>query len=82
MEKHHYKLLQQVYSIVIIKISGIKLNLIFQIFFKAMNNLVGLNRLVFILLIFGIYFKIIKLNILFLLIIQYAIVIIKAINKV
>ena len=64
------------------KISGMKLNLIFQNFFKAINNLVGLNKLVFTLTIFGIYLKQMKLNILFLFITQCAIVIKKAINKV
>ena len=45
------------------------LNLIFQKFFKTINNLIDRNKLVFILLIFGAYFKITKLNTLFLLII-------------
>lgn len=50
--------------------------------FKAINNLVGPNRLVPTLLIFGAYFRISELNALSALITQYAIVMKKAINTV
>lgn len=60
MVKYYYRSLQQVYSIIITKILGIKLNLAFQIFFKTINNSVDPNKLVFTLLFFDIYSKIIK----------------------
>lgn len=66
MGKHYYKSLQQFYSIIIIKISDIKVSLVLQISFKFINNLISLNRLVSTLLVFNIYFKIIKLDVPFL----------------
>lgn len=60
MIKRYHRFLQQVYSIIITKIPSIKA---LQIFFKVINNLISLNKLVFILLIFDIYFKITELNI-------------------
>lgn len=63
MDEHYHKSLQQVYSIIIIKISSIKADLVLQMFFKAINNLVGFNRLILILLIFDVYFRITKINI-------------------
>lgn len=62
MIKHYHKPLQQVYLIIISKIFGIKPNLVVQIFFKTINNLIDPNRLVFILLIFDVYSRIIDLD--------------------
>ena len=47
MIKSYYKLLQQVYFIIIIKISSIKANLISKLFLKVINNLISLNKIVF-----------------------------------
>lgn len=44
MVEYYYRLLRQVYLIIITKIPDIKPNLPFQIIFKAINNLIGLNR--------------------------------------
>lgn len=71
--EHYYSPLQQVYSIITIKILGIEPNLVFQISFKAINNLENPNKLVFTLLVFGTYPRIIKQDILSLLITQYVI---------
>ncbi len=60
--KSYYGPLQRVYSIITIKILSIMLELAFQMTFKAMNDLVGSNRLVFILLVFGTYCRIYELN--------------------
>ena len=62
MVKHYHRPLQQVYSIIITEILGIKPELALQIFFKAINNLVGLNGLVFILLVFGAYPRMTELD--------------------
>lgn len=65
--KQYYRFLQQVYFIRIIEILSTKPDLAFQIFFKIFINLVGLNRLVFILLIFDTYLKMTELDAIFLL---------------
>lgn len=56
MIKHYYELLEQVYSIIIIKFLVIQSDLLLQMSFKAINNLVDPNRLVSILLVFNEYF--------------------------
>lgn len=82
MVKHYYRPLQQVYSIFIIKILSIKLNLVLQMFFKVINNSMSFNGLVFTLPVFSIYLRIIKLDALSLSIIQCAIAMKKIIDKV
>lgn len=82
MVEHYYGLLQQAYTIITIKTLGIKPDLVFQIFFKAINNLVGLNEQVYTLLIFGVYFKMTQLDTTSLLISQHAITMKKIIDKV
>lgn len=62
MVKRDHRLLQQVYFIITTKILGIKPNLALQMFFKAINSLIGPNGLVPTLLIFGAYSKITKQN--------------------
>lgn len=62
MVKRYHGLLQQVYSIVTIKIPGIKPDLAFQISFKAINDSISPNELVLILLVFGIYPKMTELD--------------------
>ena len=50
--------------------------------FKAINNTAGFNRLIFILLVFGAYPRIVKLDVLLLLVIQQANAIKKAIVEI
>lgn len=80
--KHYHKSLQQVYSIIITEISGIKPNLILQMSFKAINDLVGFNGLVFTLLVFDSYPKITKQDAPFSSITKSALAMKKAINEV
>lgn len=80
--EHYHGSLEPVYSIVTIKIPDIKLNLAFQMFFKAINNLVGLNRLISTLLVFGANLRMTKLYTPSLLITQCIIAIKKTIDKV
>lgn len=68
MIKRYYQLLQQVYFIITTEIPSIKFNLTFQIFFKAINNLIRPHELIFTLFVFIAYFKMTKLDALFLLI--------------
>lgn len=82
MIKHYYRLLQQIYSIITSEILGIKLNLVLQIIFKAINNLVSPNNLVLILLVFDNYFRMIEQNALSFLIIQRDTTMPKIINKI
>lgn len=64
IDEHHYRLFQHVYSIIAIKIPSIELSLILQMSFKSINNSMGLNRLISTLLVFGIYLKMTKQDIL------------------
>lgn len=75
MVEYYHRPLQQVYSIIIIKIPSIKPNLALQMFLKTINNSVGSNELVFILLVFSAYPRIIELDTLSLSIIQCAVAI-------
>lgn len=61
IEKYHESL-RRVYFIIITEIPGIELNFAFQMSFKAMNNLIRLNELVYYSLLLAAYCKIIELN--------------------
>lgn len=82
MVEHQYGLLQHAYLIITIKTLDIKPDLVFQISFKAINNLVGPNELVYTLLVFSVYFRMTKLDTASLLISQHAIAMKKIIDKV
>lgn len=69
MIKRYYWLLRQVYSIIITEISGIQPDLVRQMFSKTINDSMRSNKLVFTLLVFGLYFKMTKKDAQFLLII-------------
>lgn len=73
---------QQVYSIITTKIPGIKFDLALQIFLKAINNLMGPNRLVSTLLVFNAYPRITGYNALSSSITQRAISMQRAMDKV
>ena len=62
MVEHYHGPLQQVYLIVITEIPGIKPNLVFQMFFKAINISVDPNGLAPTLLVFGKYSRMIELD--------------------
>lgn len=79
--KYYHRLLWRLNFIITTEISGIEPDLVFQIFFKFINNTVGPNELVFILLILNAYCRMIKLDTLFLSITQRAMAIKKAIDK-
>lgn len=82
MIKYYHRPLWQVCSIINTVILDIKPNLTLQIFFKVINDLVSLNKLVFILLVMSIYSKMTKQDGLSLSIIYYVIAISKAIDKI
>lgn len=62
MVKCYHKSLRQVDSIITTKIPAIKFNSALQMFFKVINNSVSPNGLVSTLLVFDVYFRIIKLD--------------------
>ena len=53
--KRYYKLIRQVYSIIIAKILNISKDIALQMAFKAINDTAGLNRLILILLVYSAY---------------------------
>lgn len=69
-------------TIISTKISGIEPDLVFQISFKTINNSIGLNKLIFTLLISSIYSKMTKLDTLFPSITQCIMTMRKAVCKV
>lgn len=80
--ERYYGSLQRVYSIIITWILRIEVNLALQMSFKAINNSIGLNVLVPILLVFSAYPMMIELNASSLSIIQRTIAVQKALNEV
>ena len=81
VERYHGPL-RRVYSIIIAKIPSIEPDSALQISFKAINNSVGPNRFVPILLIFGIYLKINESDALFPSITQCVIAMRKVIDEI
>ena len=82
MVEYYHVPLQQVYSIIIIKIPGIEANLAPQMSFKDINNSVGPNGLVTSLLVFSAYPKVTELDAPSPSIIQHAMVMHKTIDEV
>ena len=82
MVEHYHGLLWQIYSIITNKISSIEFDLAFQMYYKAINNLIGPNGLVLTLLVFCAYPRMIKRDISSLSIIQYAMTMKKAMNEI
>ncbi len=60
--KRYHESLRRIYSIIETEISEIDFELILQIPFKIINNSIEFNNLIFILLIFKVYFRIMKMN--------------------
>ena len=61
--ERYYGLLQRIYHIITFKIPGINKDMALQMAFKAINNSAGLDGLIPILLVFGVYPWITKSNI-------------------
>lgn len=80
--EQYYSLLQQVYQIIVIELSGIDRDTVLQIIFKAFNNTAGPDRLVPILLVFSIYLQITELDISLPTVIQYTNIVKKAIAEI
>jgi hypothetical protein len=74
--------LRRIYIIIVAKIFEINSNAILQMFFKVLNNSTNFDDLIFTLLLFEAYSKIIEMNVLSLIIIQRLIVMHKTMNKV
>jgi hypothetical protein len=53
--KRYYRLIRKAYSIIIAKILNISKDIVLQMAFKAINNIVRLNRLVLTLLVYSAY---------------------------
>jgi hypothetical protein len=62
MIERYHDLLRKVYAIIIAKISNIDSNSTLQMTFKALNDFVELNELIFTLLVFETYFRMIEMN--------------------
>ena len=58
MVQYYHELLYHVCSIIIAEMPGIQPNLVSQMFLKAINNLIGPNKLFLTLLVFDAYFRI------------------------
>ncbi len=81
IERYHDSL-RRVYAIIVFEILDIDSNSIFQIIFKTLNDSVDLNDLVFILLVFDDYFRMIEMNISFSTITQRSIAMRKTMKEV
>ena len=82
MVKRYYKFIQRTYSIITVELFNIGEKMALQMVFKAINNSVGPKGLIFILFVFNTYFKIVKFDILAILILQCTIIIKKAMVKI
>jgi hypothetical protein len=63
MMKRYHDPLRRIYSIIAIEISGIDLEIALQMTFKALNDSIELDELILILLIFGVYLRMIEMNV-------------------
>jgi hypothetical protein len=82
MMKRYHESLRRIYSIIVIEISEIDLELILQMTFKIINDSVELNDLISTLLIFEVYFRMIEMNVSFFTITQRVIVMKKIMKEV
>jgi hypothetical protein len=63
MMKRYHDSLRRIYLIIAIEISNIDLEIILQMAFKALNNSIEFDELIFILLIFEVYLRMIEMNV-------------------
>ncbi len=82
MIERYHELFRRIYAIIIAKISEIDSNSTLQMSFKAFNDSTDLDDLIFTLLVFDVYFRMIEMNALSSRITQRSIVIRKAMNEV
>jgi hypothetical protein len=80
--ERYYRLIRQAYFIIIAKIPNISKDIALQMAFKAINDIIGPNRLVLTLLVYSAYLRITEYNLLLLSIAQRALAIKKAIVEV
>jgi hypothetical protein len=64
MMKRYHDSLRRIYSIITTEISNIDFEIILQMTFKIINDLIELDELIFTLLIFEVYLWIIEMNVL------------------
>ncbi len=82
MIERYYESFRCIYVIIVAKIVEIDFNAILRISFKAFNNLTDLDDLIFILLVFKAYFRMIEMNVFSSTIIQRSIVMRKTMNEI
>ena len=63
MVERYYRPLQHAYQIITIEIPDINKDMALQMAFKAINDTVGLDRLVLTLLVFGAYLRMTELDV-------------------
>jgi hypothetical protein len=81
MMKRYHDSLRRIYSIIAIEISDIDFEIILQMTFKALNDSIEFDELIFILLIFEVYLRMIEINVSSLTIIQRIITMKKIMKK-
>jgi hypothetical protein len=82
MIKRYHEFLRRVYAIIVAKMLDIDFNSILQIIFKTLNDLINFDELIFTLLAFDAYFRIIEMNVSSSTIIQQFIAMRKAMKEV
>ncbi len=82
MIKRYHDLLRRVYAIIVFEILDIDSNSTLQMTFKTLNDFADLDDLVFILLVFDVYSRMIEINISFFTIIQRSIAMRKTMKEV
>ena len=82
MVEYYYSPLCRIYYIIIIKLPDINKDIALQMAFKVINNSIGLNSLIFTLLVFRAYLYIVKSNIPNLIVIKRAAALKKAMEEV
>ncbi len=80
--KRYHDSLSCVYAIIVFEISDIDSNSILQMIFKTLNDSIDFNDLVFILLMFDVYSRMIEMNVSFSTITQRSIAMRKAMKEV
>jgi hypothetical protein len=82
MMKRYHDSLRRVYAIITTEISGIDLEIALQMTFKVINDSIEFDELIFTLLVFGVYLRMIEMNVPSSTIIQRAIAMKKAMKEV
>ena len=82
MIEQYHDLLRKIYMIIIFEISNIDSDFVLQMIFKIINDFVNFNELIFILLMFDAYSKMIKSDVSTFAIIQRAMIMRKVIKKI